>query len=97
MSGDGELYDSVKSIVAKLYVLRHSCAGIIHNEKNDKNLSWFKGVESTLKESLDELQKVLLALAEVPSIGEKEKEDWANVERLIKKLDNSTVTESLHS
>ena len=37
MSGDGELYDSVKSIVAKLYVLRHSCAGIIHNEKNDKN------------------------------------------------------------
>ena len=97
MSGDGELYDSVKSIVAKLYVLRHSCAGISHNEKNDKNLSWFKGAESTLKESVDELQKVLLALAEVPSIGEKEKEDWANVERLIRKLDNSTVTESLHS
>ena len=97
MSGDGELYESVKSIVAKLYVLRHSCVGIIHNEKNDKNLSWFKGAESTLKESVDKLQKVLLALAEVSSIGEKEKEDWANVERLIRKLDNSTITESLHS
>ena len=97
MSGEGELYDSVKNIVAKLYVLRHSCIGIIHNDKNDKNLSWFRGAESALKESVDKLQKVLLALTEVSSIGEKEKQDWAAVERLIRKLDNSTVTESLHS
>ena len=97
MSEDGELYDSVKSFVAKLYVLRHSCAGIIHNENSSKNLSWFKGAESTLEESVDALQKVLLALAKTATAGEKEKVDWANVERLIRKLDNSTVNESLHS
>ena len=96
MSGDGELYDSVKNIVAKLYVLRHSCSGRLHKEKDDKNLSWLKGAESTLRESVDKLQEVLIALSEASSIGEKDEEDWANVERLIRKLDNSTVTQSLH-
>jgi hypothetical protein len=40
MSNQGELYDSLESIVAKLYVLRDSCTGIMHTEKSNPNLIW---------------------------------------------------------
>ena len=62
MSNQGELYDSLEGIVAKLYVLRDSCTGIIHTEKSNPNLIWFRGAETLLQEAVDELQKALGAL-----------------------------------
>ena len=62
MSNQGELYDGLESIVAKLYVLRDSCTGIIHTEKSNPNLIWFRGAETLLQEAVDELQKALGAL-----------------------------------
>ena len=62
MSSHGEGYDRLESIVAKLYVLRDSCTGIIHTEKSNPNLIWFKGAEAMLQEAVDELQKALGAL-----------------------------------
>ena len=59
MSNQGELYDSLESIVAKLYVLRDSCTGIMHTEKSNPNLIWFRGAETLLQEAVDELQKAL--------------------------------------
>ena len=93
LSGHGELHGSVKNIVAKLYVLRDSCAGIIHTEKCGENRDWFQGAEDILAEAVDELQEALLALAEVTSTEEKEGKDRAYVERLIRKLDDSTAVE----
>jgi hypothetical protein len=94
MSGDGELYGSVKKAVAKLYVLRDSCTGIIEAEKSSENLIWFQGAEAMLREALEVLQKALLAQEEGISKTEKGRKDWSHVERLIRKLDNSTVAES---
>ena len=62
MSSHGEGYDRLESIVAKLYVLRDSCTGIIHTEKSNPNLIWFQGAEAMLQEAVDELQKALGAL-----------------------------------
>ena len=61
MNSDGELYDSVKKAVAKLYVLRDSCTGIIEAEKSSENLVWFQGAQAMLREALEVLQKALLA------------------------------------
>jgi len=97
MSSDGELYDSVKKAVAKLYVLRDSCTGIIQAEKSSENLVWFQGAEAMLREALEVLQKALLAQEEGISRTEKRGTDWADVERLIRKLDNSTIVESQYS
>ncbi len=79
MSNQGELYDSLESIVAKLYVLRDSCTGIIHTEKSNPNLIWFQGAEALLQEAVDELQKALGALgsgeaAEPPAAEDTEEE-----------------------
>ena len=62
MSNQGELYDSLESIVAKLYVLRDSCTGIIHTDKSNPNLIWFRGAETLLQEAVDKLQEALGAL-----------------------------------
>jgi hypothetical protein len=97
MSSRGELFDSVKKAVAKLYVLRDSCKGIIEAEKSSENLFWFQGAEAMLREALEVLQKGLLAQEEGVAGAEKEEKDWADVERLIRKLDNSTVSQSLYS
>lgn len=59
MSSHGEGYDRLESIVAKLYVLRDSCTGIIHTKKSNPNLIWFQGAEAMLQEAVDELQKAL--------------------------------------
>ena len=69
MSGYGEGYDRVESIVAKLYVLRDSCAGIIHTEESNPNLIWFQGAEAMLQEAVDELQNVLRALESGEAVG----------------------------
>lgn len=79
MSNQGELYDSLESIVAKLYVLRDSCTGIMHTEKSNPNLIWFRGAETLLQEAVDELQKALGALesgeaAEPPEAEDTEEE-----------------------
>jgi hypothetical protein len=79
MSNQGELYDSLESIVAKLYVLRDSCTGIIHTEKSNPNLIWFRGAETLLQEAVDELQKALAALESgetaVPAAAEDTEEE----------------------
>jgi hypothetical protein len=64
MSNQGEVYDNVEGILAKLHVLRDSCAGVIHKEESNPNLIWFQGAETLLKEAVDELQKALSALEE---------------------------------
>jgi len=97
MSSDGELYDSVKKAVAKLYVLRDSCTGIIEAEKSSDNLIWFQGAEAMLREALEVLQKALLDQEEGIARTERRGKDWTDVERLIRKLDNSTLSQSLHS
>ena len=97
MSGHSELYDKVKNMVAKLYVLRNSCTGIIYSDKAGGNLSWFQGAESILKEAVGELQKALRDLPVANSNAENEINDLAKVERLIRKLDNSTEADSQYS
>jgi hypothetical protein len=97
MSGDGELYDSVKKTVAKLYVLRDSCTGIIEAEKSSENLAWFQGAQAMLREAVDVLQKALLTQEEEISKKQRGKKEWADLERLIRKLDNSTGVESQYS
>jgi hypothetical protein len=97
MSGHSELYDKVKNMVAKLYVLRDSCTGIIYSDKAGGNLSWFQGAETILKEAVAELKKALLDLPVANSNAENETEDLAKVERLIRKLDNSTYVETNYS
>ncbi len=69
MSGYGEGYDRLESIVAKLYVLRDSCTGIIHTEKSNPNLIWFQGAEVMLQEAVDDLQKVLRVLESGEAVG----------------------------
>ena len=97
MSGHSELYDKVKNMVAKLYVLRDSCTGIIYSDKAGGNLSWFQGAETILREAVDELQRALLELPVATSNDENEGKDLAKVEHLIRKLDNSTEAESQYS
>lgn len=90
MASHGEVYDRVEGIVAKLYVLRDSCTGIIHTERSNPNLIWFQGSETLLQEAVDGLQGVLRVLetgeevepavveeeeAEAPSEGDEEKEE----------------------
>ncbi|MGD8372554.1 MAG: hypothetical protein PVF76_17185 [Syntrophobacterales bacterium] len=62
MSGQGETYDSVERMVAKLCVLRDSCTGIINKEESNPNMIWFQGAEAMLREAVDELQKALRGL-----------------------------------
>ena len=64
MSSQGEVYDGVESILAKLHVLRDSCTGVMHKEESNTNLIWFQGAETLLQEAVDELQKALRALEE---------------------------------
>jgi len=94
MSGHSELYDKVKNMVAKLYVLRDSCTGIIYSDKAGGNLSWFEGAEDILKEAVGELQKALSELPVATSNAENEGKDLAKLEHLIRKLDNSTDAET---
>ena len=90
MASHGEVYDRVEGIVAKLYVLRDSCTGIIHTERSNPNLIWFQGAETLLQEAVDELQGVLGVLGtgeegapavveekevEAPSEGDEEEEE----------------------
>jgi hypothetical protein len=62
MSNQGEVYDGVEGILAKLHVLRDSCAGVMHKEESNPNLIWFQGAETLLQEAVAELQKALSAL-----------------------------------
>ena len=64
MSNQGEVYDNVEGILAKLHVLRDSCAGVMHKEESNPNLIWFQGAEILLQEAVNGLQKALSALEE---------------------------------
>ena len=97
MSGHSELYDKVKNMVAKLYVLRDSCTGIIYGDKAGGNLSWFEGAEAILKEAVGELLRALRELPVATSNEENDGKDLAKVEHLIRKLDNSTNAKSNYS
>ena len=59
MSKHGEIYDSVEKIVAKLYILKNSCAGVLNSEKSNPNSLWFQGAEVMLSETVDELGQAL--------------------------------------
>ena len=64
MAGNGGVYDKVESILAKLFVLRDSCTGVIHKGDSTSNLIWFQGAETILKEAVDGLQTALRSLEE---------------------------------
>ena len=64
MAGNAQVYDKVEGILAKLFVLRDSCTGVIHKGDSNSNMIWFQGAEIMLKESVDELQAVLRSLEE---------------------------------
>ena len=38
MSKHDEIYDSVEKVVAKLYILKDSCAGVLNSEESKPNL-----------------------------------------------------------
>ncbi len=59
MSKHGKIYESVEKIVAKLYILKDSCAGVLHSEKSNPNSLWFQGAEAMLSETVDELGQAL--------------------------------------
>ncbi len=69
MSKHGEIYESVEKIVAKLYILRDSCAGVLNSEKSNPNSLWFQGAQAMLSETVDELQQALHTIES----GEEEK------------------------
>ena len=81
MARHGVVYDRVEGIVAKLYVLRDSCTGIIHTEKSNPNLIWFQGAENLLQDAVDELQGVLAVLETFeegePAVLEEREEETA--------------------
>ena len=83
MASHGVVYHRVEGIVAKLYVLRDSCTGIIHTEKSNPNLMWFQGAENLLQDAVDELQGVLAVLETFeegePAVAE-EKEEETTIE-----------------
>ena len=59
MSKHGEIYDSVEKIVAKLYILKNSCAGVLNSEKSNPNSLWFQGAQAMLSETVGELGQAL--------------------------------------
>jgi hypothetical protein len=59
MSKHGEIYDSVEKIVAKLYILKNSCAGVLNSEKSNPNSLWFQGAQAMLSATVDELGQAL--------------------------------------
>ena len=69
MSKHGEIYESVEKIVAKLYILKDSCAGVLNSEKSNPNSLWFRGAEAILSETVGELQQTLHTIES----GEEEK------------------------
>lgn len=91
MSGNGELYHSLENIVARLYVLRASCTGIIQRDESNPNLLWFQGAEAVLQLAEVKLREALAALPGLISTAEKEAKEWAQVEKLINKLDKSPL------
>jgi len=62
MSKHGEIYESVEKIVAELYILKNSCAGVLNSEKSNPNSLWLQGAEAMLSETVDELQQALLTI-----------------------------------
>ncbi len=69
MSKHGEIYDSVEKIVAKLHILKNSCAGVLNSEKSNQNSLWFQGAQAMLSATVDELQQALHTIES----GEEEK------------------------
>lgn len=49
----------IKDIVAKLYVLRDSCKGIVHSENADSSVLWFQGASALLHQGINQLQNGL--------------------------------------
>jgi hypothetical protein len=64
MAGHGGVYDKLETILAKLFVLRDSCTGVIHKGDSTSNLIWFHGAETLLKEAVDDLQAAVRSLEE---------------------------------
>lgn len=62
MSNHEKFYDRMEKTVGKLRVLKDSCTGILHVDKESSNLIWFQGAEAMLREAVAELQKMLNAI-----------------------------------
>jgi hypothetical protein len=79
MSKHGEIYDSVEKIVAKLYILKNSCAGVLNSEKSNPNSLWFQGAQAMLSETVDELGQALRTIEsseeEKSTVAEKVQEE----------------------
>ena len=80
MSKHGEIYDSVEKIVAKLYILKNSCAGVLNSEKSNPNSLWFQGAQAMLSETVGELQQALGTIEEEKSTVAEEVQEESPVE-----------------
>jgi hypothetical protein len=58
-------------------------------DESHPNKLWFQGAEAVLQQAVVKLREVLAAIPPLISEAEKEKKDWAHVEKLIDKLDKS--------
>ena len=93
MSKHGEIYDSVEKIVAKLYILKNSCAGVLNSEKSNPNSLWFQGAQAMLSETVGELQQALLTIesgAEEKSAAAEEVQEEPSVEETESKEDKES-------
>ena len=52
----------IKDIVAKLYVVRDSCKGIVLSEDAGANILWFEGASALLHQGINQLQDELQTL-----------------------------------
>ena len=83
MSKHGEIYERVEKIVAKLYILKDSCAGVLNSRKSNPNSLWFQGEQAMLSETVGELQQALLTIesgAEEKSAAAEEVQEESPVE-----------------
>ena len=90
MSKHGEIYDSVERAVARLHVLKNSCAGVLSSEKSKPNSLWFQGAEAMLHETVNELQTALQTMesgeAEETSVSEAVEEEASVAEELVDRI-----------
>ena len=84
MTEKDEIYNGVRDIVAKLYVLRDSCKGVHFIEKPDFSLIWFQGAGSLLRQAIEKFQILLQTMTKGgEQMGGKV---YNNVEDIVSKL-----------
>jgi len=74
---------NIKDIVAKLYVVRDSCKGIIRSEDAGSSILWFEGAAALLHQGINELQNRLQSDQEGEGMDDA---DVSGIQDIISKL-----------